>query len=50
MLTLILLAFAFVFAIVATFTDTLPAGPFHVRFGWLALAFLIASMLFGRVV
>lgn len=46
MLSLILLAFAFVFGVVATFADSLPVGPFHIRFGWLALTFLIAASLF----
>jgi hypothetical protein len=51
MLTLILLVFAFVFAIIAALVSqrpTPPPGYFGaVHWGWLSIAFLIASMLFG---
>jgi len=45
MLNIILLAFALVFAVVAAFVDTVP-GPVNIRLGWIALAFLCASLLF----
>ena len=48
---LILLIFAFVFAVIAALwaPQPQPANPYWMRvnFGWLALAFLIAAMIFG---
>lgn len=42
---LVLLVFAFVFAVIAAFFNPLPAGRWH--FGWLAVAFWIAAELFA---
>lgn len=45
-MTLILQVFALVLAIIAAFVGPLALTPFRVHFGWLALAFLIASFVF----
>jgi|HubBroStandDraft_1064217.scaffolds.fasta_scaffold93403_2 hypothetical protein len=47
MLGLILLVFAFVLAIVATFIESVPVAGTTLRFGWASLAFFYASLLFG---
>lgn len=46
MTTLVLLAFAFVFALLAAFFQETYG---RVNLGWLAVMFLVASMLWGRV-
>ena len=51
MLGTILLVFAFVFAVIAALFQTgLSRPPFAVHFGWLAVAFYIASLLFGHLI
>jgi hypothetical protein len=48
MLAQILMVFAFVFAVIAAiFVESVPAPPIRVHFGWLALAFFLAAMIFG---
>lgn len=47
-LGLILQVFAFVLALLAAFVAPLALAPWRVHFGWLALAFFIASFIFGR--
>ena len=44
---LVLLVFAFVFACIASFVPGPIWGRWH--FGWLALAFYLASLIFGSV-
>jgi hypothetical protein len=52
MLGTVLLVFAFVLSVIASFYRGAPAGPFYTRvhFGWLAVAFYFASLLFGHLV
>lgn len=45
---LILLVFAFVFAVIAAVFPSLERPWGRVHFGWLALAFFIASFLFAK--
>ena len=49
MLATILLVFAFVLAaIAAVFIESVNRASITIHFGWLALAFYLASILFGR--
>jgi len=49
MLAMILLVFAFVFAMVAAvFLESINRAALTIHFGWLALAFYLASLLFGK--
>lgn len=49
MIAQILLVFALVFAIIAAvFVERVDRSPFGIHFGWLAFAFYIASILFGK--
>jgi hypothetical protein len=49
MIPSILLVFAFVFAVIAAvFIESVNRASITVHFGWLALAFWIASELFGK--
>ena len=49
MIPTILLVFAFVFALIAAlFITEVARPPLVVHFGWLAIAFWVASELFGR--
>ena len=48
MLGMILLVFAFVFAVIAAlFVTTVNRPPIAIHFGWLAVAFWILSVLLG---
>lgn len=48
MLGLILLVFAFVFAVIAAiFIASVSRPPLSIHFGWLAVALLIAALIFG---
>ena len=48
MLHLILLVFSFVLAVIAALVAPVPIGAWpRLHFGWLALAFLVAALLFG---
>ena len=50
MIGTILLVFAFVFALIAAvFLESVNRASITIHFGWLALAFYIASILFGKV-
>ena len=49
MIGTILLVFAFVFALIAAlFIEIVNRAPLTIHFGWLALAFYIASLIFGK--
>ena len=49
MLTLVLQVFSFVLAVIAAFIPPLAMAPWgRLHFGWLSLAFLVASFLFGH--
>jgi hypothetical protein len=46
----ILLIIAFVFAVIAAlFIDTISRPPLAIHFGWLAVAFWLASVLYDKV-
>lgn len=48
MLSMILLVFAFVFAVIAAvFVTTVNRPPIALHFGWLAIAFYLLSILLG---
>lgn len=43
----ILLVFSFVFAVIAALVSPIVWGALRVHFGWLAIAFFVASKIFG---